>query len=111
MVEPEQSDAASENGVKARIFISYKCDDKEIALKIHDALKNHHDVFIDRDMRIGANWAKTINEELHKADYQIVLFSSSSVNSEMVIGEFEIAYRLLKEHGRPVLLPVRLAFR
>ncbi|MCP9493905.1 MAG: AAA-like domain-containing protein [Pyrinomonadaceae bacterium MAG19_C2-C3] len=99
---------------RARIFISYKrnCEpDEPIALAIYEALHERHDVFIDRTMLVGTRWAQRIEQELRQADYLISFLSAHSVNSEMVEGEVGTAHRLGKEQrGRPVILPVRVAF-
>lgn len=97
----------------ARIFIAYKrgADDK-LALEMFKYLSRlGHHIFIDRLMVIGTAWAERIEEEVRKADYLIVLLSASSVNSEMIRYEIELAHRLSKENGRPLTLPVRLNYR
>lgn len=103
-------DSSSTN--QARVFISYKRQvnpDEPIALQIFDALSQHHTVFIDqKSILTGFKWAAEIEEELHHANFLIVLLSAQSVNSEMVQAEIATAYRLVKEHGRPIILPVRL---
>jgi hypothetical protein len=100
---------------RARIFISYKrsvAPDEPVATAIYQALKEQHDVFIDQTLLVGSHWAQRIEEELRRADFLITFLSEHSVNSEMVQGEIETAWRLSKEsNGRPVILPVRLAYR
>lgn len=98
----------------ARIFISYKrnCNDEKVALQVFEALAQNHEVFIDQMMPIGTPWAERIETEISHSDYLITFLSSSSANSEMVLGEIEIAHRLAKEKsGVPKILPVRLAFK
>ena len=99
---------------RARVFISYKrkaVPDESVALLVHAGLEREHDVFIDREMRVGERWAERIRSELRRSDFLISFLSSESVHSEMVRGEIETAHRLFKEHGRPVILPVRLAYQ
>ena len=94
----------------ARVFISYKraTPDQELAMNIYAALRQHHDVFIDREILVGMQWADRINEALRQADYFVVLLSPQSSRSEMVTGELEIARDLAAERPdrRPRVLPV-----
>ncbi len=100
----------------ACIFISYKRGvepDESVAWSLYEALAGHHDVFIDRKMKIGVEWARHIEEELKRADFFIPLLSESSVHSEMVCSEIETAYHLARERsekGNPSILPVRLRY-
>src|SRR4051794_21761659 len=103
---------------RARIFISYKrniAPDEALALQIFNVLKYDFDVFIDQEsIGVGGNWAKRIDSELHAADYFICLLSHAAVQSEMVVGEIEKAFKLSKENdreGRPIILPVRLIYK
>lgn len=100
---------------RARVFISYKRNaqpDAQVAELVFNALREKHDVFIDRVLPVGTRWAQSIEDELRRADFFIVLLSSESVHSEMVVAEIETAYLLAKQGGaRPIILPVRLAYR
>src|SRR5262249_31340395 len=99
---------------RSRVFISYRHNpdlDELVALQIYETLSKHHEVFIDRRMLIGTDWAKRIEIEISKADYLIAILSAYSVRSEMFVGEIELAYRLAKERGTgPLILPIRLAY-
>ena len=95
------------------IFISYKRDvaiDGEIAGQIYEALQSHYSVFIDRTMAVGTQWMKRIDAEIQRADVLIVLLSDVAVQSEMVMLDIEKAHRLWQQTGRPLILPVRLAY-
>jgi hypothetical protein len=99
-----------------RIFISYKRDtepDVPVARQICNTLRQDgHEVFIDRDMTVGARWAERIEDEMRRSDFLVTLLSEHSVHSEMVRGEVEMAYNFGKgPEGRPRILPVRLAYR
>jgi AAA-like domain/TIR domain len=102
-------------GIRPRIFISYKRDvepDQSLARELHRALSIHCDTFIDQLLPVGSRWAERINEELHRADYLVILLSAKSVQSEMVLGEVERAIQIGREReGRPAILPIRVAFR
>ena len=102
---------------RPRVFISYKrnvAPDETLALQLYAALRHDFDPFIDQEgIDLGTNWARRIDSELHLADYFICLLSEAAVQSEMVVGEIEKAFKLSKERGgecRPVILPVRLAY-
>ncbi|HVR97758.1 MAG TPA: AAA-like domain-containing protein [Thermoanaerobaculia bacterium] len=113
-LDSNPSTARAEQG-KARIFISYRHNsepDVTVAEAVCRSLKQRYDVFIDRDLEVGARWAERIEEELRRSDLMIVFLSASSVHSEMVRGEVEKCHDLAKEQGgRPRILPVRLAYR
>ncbi|MBD1870685.1 AAA-like domain-containing protein [Cyanobacteria bacterium FACHB-471] len=105
---------AVSGGGRSHIFISYKrgvSPDETVALEVFKALSEHHDVFIDQTMPVGTLWAERIEAELRRSDFLITFLTQGSVNSEMVKGEIETAHHLGKQHGRPIILPVRLAYR
>jgi hypothetical protein len=77
---------------------------------VYEALRKEHDVFIDTTIQVGEKWAQRIQQEIKESDYLIVFLSEHSVNSEMVVAEIETAHHHGKEHGKPSILPVRLAF-
>lgn len=68
-------------------------------------------VFIDRQLALGVPWAQEIERQIRTADAVIPLLSADSVASEMMGFEIEIAHESAQnQHGRPKLLPVRVAF-
>jgi hypothetical protein len=97
---------------QAQVFLSYKRNspDQDVALQIYDALRQRHRVFIDQTLLVGAKWAAQIEAQLRQSDYLIVLLSQQAVDSEMVQAEVETAVTLRKKTGKPVILPVRLAY-
>jgi len=102
------------NTRRNRIFISYKRNvepDEPVVLQVFEALRQHHDVFIDQTILVGEKWAERIEAELRRSDFLISFLSANSIHSEMVLGEIETAHHLAKEQGgRPAILPVRLAY-
>jgi hypothetical protein len=97
-----------------RVFISYKRDvepDESLALQVYNALSQHHEVFIDQRLLIGMDWVKWIEQKITESDFLIVLLTARSIESEMVAGEIKLAHKLLKELGRPKILPVSLGFQ
>jgi hypothetical protein len=70
-----------------------------------------HEVFVDRQMRVGFEWAREIEARVRAADALIPLLSAASVPSEMLAWEVQTAHdEAQKRGGRPRLLPVRVAF-
>lgn len=105
---------ATQSPATARLFISYKRDvapDETVALALHQGLSQQHQVAIDQAMLVGTKWQAWIDEQLHQADFVIVLLSAASVKSEMVMRELQKAHKLAQQHGKPQILPVRLAYR
>jgi hypothetical protein len=109
-----EEDGEARTGRPPRIFISYKRNsdpDEPVALQVYRSLTSDFDVFIDQTMLVGTRWAEKIEAEIRACDFLIVFLSALSVNSEMVQAEIETAHLVAKEtNGRPVLLPVRLAY-
>lgn len=113
-LEPQLIAPPPKLGPRSRIFISYKRGvepDESIALEVFQALSQTHDVFIDQTMTVGTPWAERIEQELQQSDFLISFLSAQAVHSEMVLGEVEKAHQMGKETGKPVILPVRLAYR
>jgi hypothetical protein len=97
----------------ARVFISYKRDvtpDQDLAQALYKALTASHEVFIDTSMLVGEKWVERIDAEIRQADFFIALLSPFSVNSEIARTEIERALQLQGQRGRPVLLPIRVAY-
>lgn len=99
---------------RKRIFLSYKRGaepDEALALKLYEALRLKHDVFIDQIMPVGSKWRERIQRELETCDFLVALLSVSSAHSEMVEYEISTAYQLGRSRGgTPSILPVRVAF-
>jgi hypothetical protein len=69
-------------------------------------------VFIDRHLTPGVRWAQEIEQQIRTADAVVPLLSAEAANSEMMGFEIEIAHESAQtQHGRPVLLPIRVAFQ
>ena len=99
---------------RACIFISYKRvePDTSVAREVFEALSQQHDVFIDQIIPVGVRWGERIEAEIRLADVFIAFLSADSIGSEMVVAEISTAYQLTKSQGgRPVILPIRLAYR
>jgi hypothetical protein len=97
----------------AKIFISYKRNiepDTPVATAVYEALRQEHEVFIDTTIQVGEKWAERIQKAIKESDYLISFLSVHSITSEMVIAEIDTAHHHGKDHGKPVILPVRLNF-
>lgn len=70
-----------------------------------------YEVFIDRHLSIGVEWAQEIERQVRSADAVIPLLSSASISSEMLLYEVQTAYDAAQaQNGKPRLLPVRINF-
>jgi hypothetical protein len=90
----------------ASVFLSYRRvdSDRGVAVSIEQFLSSHGvRVFRDTQLRIGDEWARTIEKHLDSADYFIVLVSREAMQSEFVREEIRRA------HKRAIpILPVQL---
>jgi serine/threonine protein kinase len=98
-----------------RVAILYKRNtqpDEQVLKLLETELTAHgHDIFIDRHMTIGIEWAKEIEQQIQSVDAVIPLLSSASVLSEMLAFEVQLAYEAAQQNeGKPRLLPVRLNY-
>ncbi|MEM6867603.1 MAG: AAA-like domain-containing protein [Cyanobacteria bacterium P01_C01_bin.121] len=73
--------------------------------------KQQHQVFIDRDLKIGTEWAKKLDAEIRQSDFVIALLSEQAVDSEMIQREIRIAHQTTQlPPGKPKFLPIRVAY-
>src|SRR5207248_10427319 len=100
---------------RTSIAILYKSnvqpDGQVVNLLQEEITRQGCQVFIDRHMTIGVEWAREIEYRIRKADAVIVLLSAASIQSEMIAYEIEIAHEAAQQQqGKPRLLPVRIQF-
>jgi serine/threonine protein kinase len=70
-----------------------------------------HQVFVDRHMAIGVEWAKELESQLRASHAVVLLLSAAGAQSEMLASEVQIAHdEAQKSGGLPRLLPVRINF-
>ena len=96
-----------------RVSILYKSsvqpDDRVLRLVEQQLTRAGCQVFIDKHLAIGVQWAREIESKIRDSDAAIVLLSAASVQSEMIIYEVETAHQAGQaQGGRPRLLPVRV---
>jgi hypothetical protein len=108
--------ATVDKGVQAqvvRVFLSYKRNvepDQTIAQHVLAGLSAAgHAVFIDRQIRVGQDWAREIEAQVRQSDYLVVFLTSESSCSEMVRGEIELARHQAAKTSLPRILPVRVS--
>src|SRR5581483_9838325 len=86
-------------------------DERLLQLLEQGLLRNGCNVFVDRHLLIGMEWAREIEERIANADVVIPLLSTDSVQSEMFAYEIEIAHGYSqKRRGKPRILPIRVGF-
>lgn len=98
-----------------RVAILYKrhAEPDETLLKLLEAQLSDQgfEVFIDRHLTIGEEWAKEIARKVHSADAVIPLISAAALHSEMLAYEVQMAHEAAQQqNGKPRLLPVRVNF-
>lgn len=96
------------------VFISYKRGsepDESLASFLFESLASQgHSVFIDLKTPIGGEWPDTIEDEIAKCDFFVVLLTEASVAWGYVVAETLIARDSEVRVGRPKILPVRVAY-
>lgn len=100
---------------RSRIFVCYERGvepDQSVALQVSQALSEDYEVFFEQATSASPRWVAWVKTELERSNFLVVLLSAESVNNEVVLLELEMAHDLIeKQSGRPMLLPVRLAYR
>jgi hypothetical protein len=99
----------------SNVFISYSHDGKEnsrLAEWLRAELKRlGHEAFIyKQDVPLGVEWGQFIDDRLAKCNLIVALLSENSIRSANVIEEIQTADSLLRKHGRPVIISVRVKF-
>jgi class 3 adenylate cyclase len=118
--EPAQKSAegraeSAERRTSQRVALLYKRNaqpDEQVLKLLEQQLKaNGYEVFIDRHLTIGVEWAKEIERQVRTADAVVPLLSQASIHSEMLAYEVQIAHEASQqEPGKPRLLPVRINY-
>lgn len=110
---PSRQRAHSEKK-SAKVVILYKRNSQhdEYALRLLESflMQKGIDVFVDRHLGIGVEWAKEIVNNIYSADFVIVLLSEASTASEMLEYEVSAAVESYDRSRTPRLLPVRLNY-
>ena len=96
----------------SRFFISYsRQDGKELAQKLRRSisrLDSTHDVFVDeKSIVVGIDWKEKIANSIKRCDYFILILSPSSINSEWVKKEVELAQESELKTGMKKLFVIK----
>jgi DNA-binding SARP family transcriptional activator len=99
----------------ARIALLYKRnaqpDERLLHLLEAGLTRQGYQLFIDRHLAVGEEWARAIEREVRSAEAVIPLLSAASVESEMLAYEVQIAHEASRRQGgKPRLLPVRVKY-
>jgi serine/threonine protein kinase len=96
------------------LFICYKQNtnpDQTLATYLYESLTGQgYRVFIDKTVPTATTWLEQIDQQLKESDFLIVLLSKASADSEMVKSELSRAYEYYKLHGKPNIIPIRVAY-
>lgn len=85
--------------------------DEHVLRLLEDALTSAGlGVFVDRNLKVGVEWAKEIERQVRTADAVVPLLSAASMSSEMLAYELQIAHEAAQRGGRPRILPVWVAY-
>ena len=95
---------------RTEVFISHNSKDKEIARRLSGDLSMLGcDTWIDEaEIRVGDSLIEKIREGIDKVEYLVVLLSKSSIESEWVKKEVEIAMNQEIENKSVKVIPVLL---
>ncbi len=103
---------AAASGPSMKLVILYKRkaepDDQVLAMLEERLTALGHELFIDRHLKIGVEWAKAIEEKIRSADAILAILSDAAVGSEMLEYELETAFDENRKRGKPYLLPIRV---
>lgn len=102
--------ASKPHGPKVVLLYRRKAqpDDQVLGMLEAQLTGRGFELFVDRHLKIGVEWAKAIEEKIRAADVVVALLSDAAVGSEMLEYELETAVDENKKRGKPFLLPVRV---
>lgn len=112
---PENAHAPSVSLTSLKISLLYRRktnpDEQLLEFLEHQLRAIGHQVFIDRHLAIGMEWAKQIQSQISNADVIIPILSAASVMSDMLAGEIQMAFEESQKHnGSPRIMPVRVNY-
>jgi hypothetical protein len=67
-----------------------------------------YEVFVDRHLKIGVEWAQAIEDTIRAADAVVAIVSPKALQSEMLEYELETAHDQHQQTGQPIILPVSI---
>jgi DNA-binding SARP family transcriptional activator len=110
---PALAERQEPRATSCRVALLYKRHaqpDEQVLELLEDRLTAHgFQVFVDRHLAVGVEWAKEIERQVRLADAVIPLLSAAAVPSEMLQYEVQIAHEAAQQQrGKPRLLPVHV---
>jgi uncharacterized protein YjbI with pentapeptide repeats len=99
------------SGIKrTKVFISYSSKDEAIVQRIQSDLEDHgiETWFAPRDLSIGAKTRTTLDGAILGAQKLIIVLSKTSIASDWVEQEVELALERDRTSKRPSLIPIRI---
>lgn len=107
--------AAESNAPKlGEVVLLYKRNaepDEKVLRLLEEQLKTlGYQIFVDRHLQVGMEWAREIERRVSSAYAVVVLLSAASVHSEMLAHELQIANTAAQKTGKPLILPIRINF-
>jgi hypothetical protein len=108
----ENADRAKDVLRVALLYKRYAQPDDHVLEMLESGLRAAgHEVFVDRHLRIGVEWAREIERQVRESDAVIPLLSAASVQSEMLAMEIQVASEAAQQQfGKPRILPVRVRY-
>ena len=91
------------------VFISYSWDDSKFVDKLYDHLTREGvSVWLDRHDMVAGDIQKQVHRAIRSKDVVVLVLSESSIESDWVENELDMAREKEKEESRDVLCPVAL---
>ncbi|MBI3922679.1 MAG: AAA-like domain-containing protein [Armatimonadetes bacterium] len=112
-VSPVLESPLPSSGIKvALLYKRHTLPDEKLLSLLEERLRDKGlDIFVDRHLTIGVEWAQEIERKVREADAVIPLLSASAVHSEMLAYEIQTAHEAAQvQNGKPRILPVRLQY-
>ena len=99
---------------RGEVAILYKRNaqpDEQILSLLEARLRSEgYEIFVDRHLQVGMEWAREIEQRVSNAYAVIVLLSATAASSEMLAYEVQVAHDAAQKTGRPRILPVRIDY-
>src|SRR5436305_14552487 len=96
------------------VYLCYKRNvepDSSLAKRLYQSLAtSDNQIFFDEHITPGDDWHRTTDSNLSQADFLVVLVSEAFFEGAFAVGELERAWALYCQHGKPVIIPVRVNF-
>ncbi|MSU61542.1 MAG: TIR domain-containing protein [Pedosphaera sp.] len=115
MTPPASTGAAPVNPAPKRVVVlskRYMPLDEQLGRLLETQLAGFgYQVFTDKHLNVGVEWATELEQQLRSADAVIPLISHGSSHSEMLAYEIELAHEAAQHNnGRPHIIPIRINF-